>query len=154
MRGRLTILAALSGLVLAAGCSTPESRIARHPEAFASLPPDQQALVRDGRVGIGMDEETVKLALGNPSRISTITKADGTTEIWHYEENVYYDGAFLYPGPYPYWGGPRGYPNAYWAFGPGPLDYLDEFDYPIASYDRFRIGFTKGKVSSIRQENR
>jgi hypothetical protein len=154
MRCRLKILAALSALILVAGCSTPESRIARHPEDFARLSPDQQALVRAGRVGIGMDQLAVKLALGNPNRISIITKPSGTSEIWHYEENGYYDGSFLYPGPYPYWAGPRSYPNGYWAFGPEPYDYLDDFAYPIVSYDRFRIGFTHGKVSSIHEENR
>ena len=101
-------------------------------------------MVKSGRIGIGMDMAAVKLALGDPDRVSLRTTAKGETQIWHYEETVYYDGLYLYPGPYwgprhPRWGG-------YW--GPGPWG----FNEPAAIYDKFRIEFTGGVVSVIHQE--
>jgi len=149
------MLAAIASLLLAAGCATPDTRIAQHPEVFARLTPKDQALVRTGKVGLGMDEATVRLALGNPSRVSTVTKASGVSDIWHYEDTVYYDGAFLYWGrPVPYWNGRDIYfsdsPPDYWRAGP-----LTSADYnPIIIYDRFRIAFTNGKVAAIGQDLR
>ena len=142
----LLLAAAAASLLWVGGCgTTPESRIAEHPDVFARLTPDEQTMVRNGKVGIGMEAEVVKLALGDPDRVTFETTAQGQTEIWHYETTVYYDGAFLYPGPYwhrrhPYWGG-------YWGAGPWA------FDAPAAVYDRFRIALANGRVTSIRQES-
>ncbi len=138
-------LAAVAGLVWLGGCSTPDSRIAKHPDVFARLNTEEQSMVRAGRVGIGMDMDAVKLALGNPDRITYQTTNDGQSQVWHYEETIYYDGAYFYPGPYwgprhPRWGG-------YW--GPGPW----AFSEPEAVYDKFRIHFdTTGHVNALRQE--
>ena len=99
--------AAALGAALLAGCDTPETRIRSNPEAFARLNPDQQSLVKAGRVGIGFDMDAVKLALGNPDRITVRTTAQGQTQVWHYVEFVYYDSGYLYPGPM-YWGGAWG----------------------------------------------
>src|SRR4051794_23182954 len=45
----------LSIIVMAfcAGCATPEARIQKNPEVFAKLPPNEQQLIREGKVGIG-----------------------------------------------------------------------------------------------------
>ena len=144
-RAKPLVLAAAASLLWVAGCATtPESRIAQNPGEFARLTPDEQTMVRNGKVGIGMDADAVKLALGDPDRVTFETTDKGQFEIWHYETTVYYDGAFLYPGPYwghrhPYWGG-------YW--GPGPW----ALNAPAAVYDRFRIILANGRVTSIRQE--
>ncbi|HXQ80686.1 MAG TPA: hypothetical protein VN775_05205, partial [Opitutaceae bacterium] len=95
--------AAVSGALWLAGCSTPETRINDHPEVFAQLTPQEQALVKAGQVGLGFSAEAVKLALGQPDRVTIRTDERGQLEVWHYVETVYYDGAFLYGGPY--WGG-------------------------------------------------
>jgi len=133
-----------------AGCSTPDVRIRDNPEAFAQLPPQQQQLVRGGRVGIGFSMEAVKLALGNPDRVTVRTNINGETQIWHYVQYDYYDGGFLYAGPG--WG--MGYGGGYgrrwgrggWGGGWGMMD-----DYAVP-YDHFRIEFKDGKVSSINEE--
>ena len=92
-----------------------------------------------------MDMDTVKLALGDPDRVTLRSDASGESQIWHYEETVYYDGAFFYPGPY--WG--RRHPGWGHYWGPGPW----AFDAPAAIYDKFVIQFgPNGRVTSIHQD--
>ncbi|MGH7995486.1 MAG: hypothetical protein ACREFX_03950 [Opitutaceae bacterium] len=133
------------GVILLAGCSTPASRISGNPAAFAALPPGQQALVRSGHIGVGMSMEAVTLALGNPDRITIRSDAGGQTQTWHYVEDAYVDGPYLYAG---WWGGPyrrRWRWGGWW--GPGPYGYE-----PVAVYDRFRVVFRNGAVTSFSQE--
>lgn len=140
---------ALAGAVWLTGCSTPESRITKNPEVFARLSPQEQAMVKAGQVGVGMDMATVKLALGDPDRVSLKTTAAGQSQIWHYQQTVYSDGAYLYPGAY--WGGSwhRRWGGAYW--GPGPAPWM--MTYPVSVYDRFRIEFgPNGRVTALQQE--
>ncbi len=135
-------LAAVSGALWLAGCATPETRINDHPEVFSQLTPHEQALVKAGQVGIGFSPEAVKLALGDPDRITVRTDAKGQLQIWHYVENAYCDGAYLYGGPY--WG--RWGWGGYWGWGgPYPMG-------PIRSYDRFRVEFRDNKVVAFNQE--
>src|ERR1700744_2668092 len=97
------LLAGVSGALVLAGCdTTPQARINEHPDEFAQLTPQQQQQVRQGQVAVGMDMNTVKLALGDPDAISNQTTAQGTAVVWHYFSYGYYDGAYLYGGPY--WG--------------------------------------------------
>jgi len=148
----LKVLAAVSGAAWLAGCSTPETRISSHPEVFAQLTPQEQALVKAGQVGLGFSAEAVKLALGQPDRVTIRTDEKGQLEVWHYVETVYYDGAFLYGGPY--WGGwgggwggwgRRGWGwGGYWG-GPYPVG-------PVSTYDRFRVEFRNNKVVAFNQE--
>jgi outer membrane protein assembly factor BamE (lipoprotein component of BamABCDE complex) len=82
-----------------AGCSTPSSRIDHNPAAFAQLTPQQQNLVREGKVAVGMSANAVKLALGDPDRVALRTDASGQVQIWHYV--TYGDnGIPLYTGYY------------------------------------------------------
>ncbi len=60
-------------------------------------------MVKAGQVGLGFSAEAVKMALGEPNRVTVRTDERGQVQIWHYIETVYYDGAFIYGGPY--WGG-------------------------------------------------
>ena len=86
--------------VLAGGCATPESRIKESPQAFARLPPDQQALVRAGQVAPGLDMDAVRLALGDPDFVVIVTNAGGRRQVWHYlaygddEGRLVFDGYF------------------------------------------------------------
>ncbi len=77
----LAVLLLTAGL---AGCASPDTRIKRSPELFASLSPEHQALVREGKVAIGFGPDAVRLAVGNPDRIWTRTDATGTSEVWSY----------------------------------------------------------------------
>ena len=71
-------------LGLLAACATPERRIRANPEAFAALPEEQQTLVREGKVDLGMNPEAVRLALGAPHRIYTRRTEAGETTVWSY----------------------------------------------------------------------
>ena len=128
--------------LLVAGCSTPQTRINKNPEAFAQLTPDQQELVKKGQVAIGFDMETVKLALGDPDRVRTRTDGNGTSEVWSY---VNYKG----PGDIPLY---RGYYHRYSVWG-DPL-YPYYLNYPGRhERERFRVAFKDGRVTLIEQES-
>jgi len=138
---------AVAGLALA-GCSTPDSRIAANPAAFAALNPQQQALVKAGQVGIGMSMDAVKLALGDPDRVTLRTDASGETQVWHY---VTYeaDGVYLYSGFYHRGYGRRGGWGG-WYGGPAYPYYLD---YPNRTvHDRFTVEFKNGVTFSVSKE--
>jgi hypothetical protein len=124
--------------LLLGGCATPSSRIRANPAEFARLTPDQQAFVKAGQPGIGFDTEAVKLALGDPDRVSTIQDKDGTDTVWHYA-SYEADGRPLFTGYYHarrgWWGGAYSY---YY------LDYPNRY-----VRDRFRVVFHDGRVSSI-----
>jgi outer membrane protein assembly factor BamE (lipoprotein component of BamABCDE complex) len=134
-------LAAAVATVGLAGCSTVDSRIQQNPGLFASLSPAQQALVKQGKVGVGMDEPTVRLALGDPDRVTIRTSAQGEMRVWHY---VTYEnnGVILYSGYYHRWWGLNG-----WG------DYPYYMDYPARRpHDYFRVEFQNGRVVAIEQE--
>lgn len=134
------VLVALGALWLA-GCSTPASRIKANPQAFERLTPQQQALVKAGQVGLGFDFDAVKLALGDPDRVTSRTDATGETVVWHYL-TYEADGRLLYTG---YYHSGRG-----WWGWPGYPYYLD---YPYRQVrDRFRVEFKGGQVTAITQE--
>ncbi len=136
----LPFLIALAGLAALAGCSTPDARIRKNPEAFDRCTPAQQELIKQGRVALGFDVEMVRLALGDPDRITTRTDASGTSEIWHYETYETADGMILYTGYYHHFWGPPLY--AYYA------------DYPARrAVDHFRVAFRDGRVVAIEEEN-
>ncbi|HEY9248043.1 MAG TPA: hypothetical protein VIO38_02880, partial [Rariglobus sp.] len=56
----------------------------RSPEIFARLTPEQQALVKEGKVAIGFTTDAVILAVGTPDRKWMRTDAAGTSEVWSY----------------------------------------------------------------------
>ncbi len=139
---KLLLIAAALGAAGLAGCSTVSSRISDNPGLFASLPPDQQALVKEGRVSIGMDMATVRLAKGDPDRVTTRTTARGAMQIWHYidYEN---DGVILYSGYYHRWWGLNG-----WAAYPYYMDYPSR-----RPHDYFRVEFgNDGRAVAVQQE--
>lgn len=144
----------LLGLLLAA-CSTPASRIKSHPDIFAQADTEQQAMIRGGQIALGFPPEWVKLALGEPDRITERTDAQGTETVWHYTdiETVGGYGAFAYGYPDPF-----GYPPPYsagygpWWYGP-PYPGLAAGYYPGGAAqiesDRLRVTFRAGKVAAI-----
>ncbi len=139
----------VAGLALV-GCSTPDSRIAANPAAFAAMNPQQQALVKAGQVGIGMSMDAVKLALGDPDRVTLRTDASGETQVWHY---VTYeaDGVYLYSGFYHRGYGRRGGWGGGWGGWGGGYPYY--LDYPNRTvHDRFTVEFRNGLTISVSKE--
>lgn len=141
MKHLFPLLGILAGLLLVAGCSTPESRIAKQPELFNRLTPEQQQMIREGRVGVGFDMEMVKLTLGDPDRVRERTDANGHSEIWSYVSYEANDGMLLYRGWYHRgWGSPY-YP--YYLNVPGRRE-----------RSRDEVVFRDGRVVSVEQERR
>jgi hypothetical protein len=145
--GRLTGAFALAVLaILGSACSSPSKRIEDNPELFARLPPEQQALIREGRVGLGFNEDAVKLALGDPDRVSQRTDEQGISTVWRYVEYETDAGAPLYTGYYH-----RYYAPLYAPFTAYPY----YADYPgRTERDVQRVIFRNGKVVAVEQELR
>jgi hypothetical protein len=139
MKTLLYLTLMFAGLVLLAGCSTPEARIKQNPTVFDRCTPDQQELIKQGKVALGFEVEMVKLALGDPDRITTRTDASGTSEVWHYETYETDDGVILYTGYY----------HHFWA----PPLYPYYLNYPSRrANDHFRVALKGGKVISIEED--
>ncbi len=79
-----SLFCGLACLLLVGCVSTPERRIAKEPELFASFPEDVQANVRAGSIEIGYDRDMVRLALGEPDRVSTRQREGELLEVWTY----------------------------------------------------------------------
>lgn len=139
----LALVLVVFGAFGLAGCSTPETRIKSNPAVFARLTPAEQDLIKQGQVAIGFDTEMVKLAVGEPDRISERTDASGKTVIWSYTTYETTDGVLLYRG---------GYHRAYrWN---DPL-----YPYFMSAGSRrdrdyFKVTFKDGRVTSIEKETR
>lgn len=144
MKKLLSLLLVAGAIALLAGCSTPTTRINNNPEVFARLTPEQQDLIKQGKVAIGFDMPMVKLALGDPDRIKVRTDAHGDSEIWSYVSYEADDGVPLY----------RGYYHRYYYGGPGPI-YPYYMGYPSRrEHEHFRVVFRNGRVVSIENETR
>jgi hypothetical protein len=141
---RYLVLSALLFAVGLAGCATPEARIEKNPAAFARLSPTQQEMIKKGQVGVGFDQEMVKLALGEADRVRARTDAQGTTEVWSY---VTYDGENGYPLY-------RGFYHRYYGWGDPLYPYYTNYS-SRRTREQLRINFdATGKVSAIEQEKR
>lgn len=135
------LIAAAAVLVLAA-CSTPAARIKRNQALFDALAPAEQALIREGKVGIGFTPEMVLLAVGDPDQRWTRTDAQGRSEIWSYTTYDGRDGSPLYRGYYHRYHG--GYPFFY-----------DSFYHEAArAREYFKVTFSGGKVTAVEQADR
>jgi hypothetical protein len=144
---RLLSLLVGCAALLAAGCSTPETRIRKNPEAFNRLSVEEQELIVQGKVAIGFDEEMVRLALGDPDRVWTRTDSEGVSEAWSYTTYETYDGAPLYRGWYhryygPYYGWHRGYYPYY-------MSYPSRREREV-----LKVMFKDNRVISIEEESR
>lgn len=73
-------------LLLANGCttSTIESRRELYKEDYAALSPEHQALVDQGQVRVGMSEEAVRIAWGDPHQVLRGEDELGPNETWQY----------------------------------------------------------------------
>lgn len=83
----------IAGLILALaclwqGCSTTppiEKRRVERVGAFERLAPEDQALVKEGRVRVGMDVDAAYIAWGRPDEILESEDASGRTVTWRFK---------------------------------------------------------------------
>jgi hypothetical protein len=73
-------------LVLAASCATPESRVQKNQAVFNTWPADVQQKVRAGKIELGFTPAMVRVALGEPARVTTRTTGEGVAEGWIYAD--------------------------------------------------------------------
>ncbi len=83
---RAGVGALAAGLVLAGCATTPESRVEKNAAVVATWPAEIQAQVKEGKVAVGFSAEQVRVALGEPDRITTLTDAKGQREVWIYSD--------------------------------------------------------------------
>jgi hypothetical protein len=140
-------LIALGAVLLLAACaSTPESRIKKNPELFATFPADAQAKIQKGEVDIGFTPDMVEFAKGKPNRTYSRRTAAGETEVWAYSayrystdrQRVEARGRYIDAG-----GKYRTYTDWVW------VDVQRQTE-----YDQLRIEFQNGKVSAIETADR
>jgi outer membrane protein assembly factor BamE (lipoprotein component of BamABCDE complex) len=128
------------------GCATPEARIKKNPELFATYPPEIQNLIREGRVDIGFTKDMVRFALGEPNHIYLRTSADRQTEIWAYTrkdrttDRQSVTASFRVPDGR---GGRRTVTDSVWV----DVDTYTE-------YDALRLEFQRGKITAMEQKER
>jgi outer membrane protein assembly factor BamE (lipoprotein component of BamABCDE complex) len=82
-----SVLISSVALLIAAGCASVDSRIAKNRAAFNTWPPAVQDKVVRGQIDIGFTRDQVAVALGAPDRVFTRTTSDGTTETWAYRDH-------------------------------------------------------------------
>jgi hypothetical protein len=140
----LRLALGIGGIGLLAACSTPEARIRRNADFFATLAPEQQQLIREGKIAIGFTPDLVRLALGDPDRVAVRQDTTGEGEAWSYTNYETLDGAPLYRGWYHRYGGLR--------------DPLYRYPYYLNTpvrreRDVFRVVFRAGSVVLIEQDS-
>jgi hypothetical protein len=135
---KLLTLGLVVGMLLT-GCATVESRIQDNMSAFLMYSPEEQAMIREGRIGLGFTPEMVRIALGRPRRIYTRQSDAGIANVWAYVREIS-DGRFHHP----YFVGRHsghdrfflGYDSFYWRERTREIDVL-------------RVEFRNGKVIGI-----
>jgi hypothetical protein len=93
-----------TGALLFTSCSTISSRIESNQAAFSQLSPQDQALIRQGKIRGGMSEEAVYLAWGNPQQKAAGMVHNKPTETWVYTASTAAYGPYYGPGWYGGWG--------------------------------------------------
>jgi hypothetical protein len=133
-----TAASAVLGVMFLAACATPAARIKRNQALFDALPATEQALIREGKVGVGFTPDMVRLAVGDPDQRWIRTDAQGKSEIWSYTTYDGLDGAPLYRGHYHHYAG--GYPFFYDDFHRGA----------VRPREYFKVTFSGGKASEVK----
>ncbi len=86
MKTKLPVILCTAAFLVAAGCSTVDSRIAKNRAAFNTWPPAVQDKVVQGQIDIGFTPDQVRVALGEPDRVWSRTTTDGTSQVWSFRD--------------------------------------------------------------------
>lgn len=145
--GLILLLAAL-----VSGCtttkSTVETRKAERASAYAALKPEDRALVDQGHIRIGLEEDGVYIAWGQPSQIQNSESAAGAVTTWIYTGTGYQEHRYWNYNRYGYGAYSGRYGHRYGYAAPMPtLDY----DYVPYRYTAAEVIFEKGMVKSWKQ---
>lgn len=139
------ISAAFLTAILLSSCapSTPQARIDRNPQVFASLEKKEQQLVQQGQLSRGMSADAVKLAWGEPAERFEGSKNSRRTERWDYTGSrpIYTTNVF----------GGYGYGYGYSPYGPGRYSTVGFGVGPEIAYVPYRVAsvwFVSNKVDS------
>ncbi|HVZ48350.1 MAG TPA: hypothetical protein VG916_06180, partial [Gemmatimonadaceae bacterium] len=113
-----------------------------NPDLFAKLTAGQQDMIKHGKVDLGFTKDMVRLALGEPDRISTRKDAGGESVVWHYITYEDPGGALLYRGWY--------HRSYFWhdPFYPWYTDYPERRE-----RERFSIVLRDDKVIALEHES-
>ena len=83
----LTILTLATYALLFSGCaSTQSQRISQNEALFNSYTPAERKMIRTGQVAVGFDQYMVHMALGDPSRETTVDTAAVKQIVWEYRQ--------------------------------------------------------------------
>lgn len=143
-----------TGALVITGCSTVGSRIESNRATFDQLPPQEKALVSQGKIQGGMSQQAVYIAWGEPQQKAAGAVRGVPTETW-----VYTVSTAAY-GPYGYGYGGFGYGFAgrvgfygrhhgYRYYGSFVDPFWDPYYYPFAasvSYPVKTVSFQRGRV--------
>ena len=143
-----------TGALLFTGCSTVSSRINANQEAFSGLSPEQQALVRQGKISAGMSQQAVYMAWGEPQQKATGMMRNTPTETWVYTASTAAYGPYYGPGWYGGWGFAGrvafvGHRHGHRVFAAYYDPFWDPFYYPFPptiQYPVKTVSFERGRV--------
>ncbi|MEO8439417.1 MAG: hypothetical protein ABI540_04260 [Spartobacteria bacterium] len=144
-----------TGALFLSGCSTIGSRIDSDRATFDQLPPQEKALVSQGRISGGMSQQAVFIAWGQPQQKAVGMVRGVPTETWVYTVSTaaygpyggfgYGYGGWGYAGRIGFYGR-HGRARFYGAFAD---PYWDPFYYPFpatVSYPQKTVSFQRGRV--------
>ena len=126
---------------------------------FNSLSPSDQALVKEGKIRVGMSQNAVWLAWGAPEQKAMGAMRGRETETWMYVTYTSaYPYGYPYPGPYSgygygfgFVGAARFHGNRRFVFFGDP--FYDPFYYsyipPSVAYPYKTVTFANGRVMSF-----
>jgi hypothetical protein len=133
----MAVLLACGGMGCAAK-STIETRKTERAAAFAGLPVEQQRLVDQGLIQVGMSEDAVYMAWGKPEQALRSGDATGETVTWLYHGTT--------TDEYVYW-------RYYEVPRPGGRGYLTRHmdrEIDVREYVSAELVFRNGKLESWR----
>mgnify|MGYP006294301461 CR=1 FL=1 len=132
----------VSAALFLAGCATPQARIQRNQQMYASFPPEVKRTVREGKIELGYTRDMVYIALGSPDRRYERVTDAGTVEVWAYTDTELTHARVHRAGWWPWWGP--------W-YGPDP--YYGSVAVP-REYEELRVEFRDARVTAIERAQR